>query len=332
MLLVIIANSVMIGLQTNDNWNEQYSDIFYIMDYVFLAIFIMEILFKWFYGFFQFWKSGWNIFDTVIVILSLAGSNIPIFADVRILRILRVLRAFRTLRSISILNGLQVVVQTIIDSVPDMMNITLLLLVIMFIWAVVGVTLFGTILPESFGDLGSSMFTLFIMTTQIGWLESFDKLEAAGDFSAAAIYYTSFMIVGVFIFLKIIVAVVVSNLEEAYTNRAREQKKNSRALKSAKVSSRGKKKNRRLIKNMPVGDNPIWRGQIPYEIPDFDKISKPKVENYFLLLSIIEENLREFNTLKNKLRDCALPIPKRRRKMMKNLRNLRRLQLRTEMH
>ncbi|KAJ3077847.1 hypothetical protein HK100_010908, partial [Physocladia obscura] len=56
------------------------------------------------------------------------------------------------------------------------------------------------------------MFTLFVMITQIGWVQTFDQLEAAGLFTEAAIYYTSFMIIGVFIFAKIIVAVVVSNL------------------------------------------------------------------------------------------------------------------------
>ncbi|ORY40200.1 hypothetical protein BCR33DRAFT_852918 [Rhizoclosmatium globosum] len=309
MLLVIIGNSIMIGLQTNDTWNEQYSDVFYVLDYSFLSIFIMEILFKWFYGFFQFWKSGWNVFDVIIVLFSLLGSRVSILSDARILRILRVLRAFRTLRSISILNGLQVVVQTIMDSLPDMMNIILLLLVIMFIWAVVGVTLFGTILPSAYGDLQRTMWTLFVMITQIGWLENFDLLEAAGQFTAAAIYYTSFMIIGVFIFLKIIVAVVVSNLEEAYDNRAREQEKKTRALKTDKNSISGsQKKARRSFKNMPPGFNPVWKSQIPYEIPDFDKISKAKVENYFLLLSILEENLKEFVHLKNKLRDIQFEL------------------------
>ncbi|TPX73826.1 hypothetical protein CcCBS67573_g04905 [Chytriomyces confervae] len=348
MLLVIVANSVMIGLQTNYTWDAQYGDVFYILDFSFLAIYIMEILFKWFYGscsqglfdlcltthlsgFTQFWKSGWNWFDLLIVTLSLIGSYVPIFSNAGILRLLRVLRAFRTLRSITILNGLQVVVQTILDSIPDMLNVTLLLLVIMFIWAVVGVTLFSSILPDYFGDLGSTMFTLFVMATQIGWLHSFDYLEEKGQFTAAAIYYTSFMIVGVFIFLKIIVAVVVSNLvnpsisyvvlsgyiashtlltikEDSYANRSREQLKSKRALKSAKNLTQGKKKYRRSIRNMPPSFDAVWKSQIPYEIPDFDKISKTKVENYFLLLTIIEENLREFNTLRSKLRDIQFEV------------------------
>ncbi|KAI8829508.1 Ion transport protein-domain-containing protein [Chytriomyces cf. hyalinus JEL632] len=308
MLLVIVANSVMIGLQTNYTWDAQYGDVFYILDFSFLAIYIMEILFKWFYGFTQFWKSGWNWFDLLIVALSLIGSYIPIFSNAGILRLLRVLRAFRTLRSITILNGLQVVVQTILDSIPDMLNVTLLLLVIMFIWAVVGVTLFSSVLPDYFGDLGSTMFTLFVMATQIGWLHSFDYLEEKGQFTAAAIYYTSFMIVGVFIFLKIIVAVVVSNLEDSYANRSREQLKSKRALKSAKNLTQGKKKYRRSIRNMPPSFDAVWKSQIPYEIPDFDKISKTKVENYFLLLTIIEENLREFNTLRSKLRDIQFEV------------------------
>ncbi|KAJ3330707.1 Cation channel sperm-associated protein 4, partial [Blyttiomyces sp. JEL0837] len=258
--------------------------------------------------FIQFWKQAWNIFDVVIVVSSLAGPAIPWLMNAQILRTVRVVRAFRSLRSITIVNGLQTVVQTIVDSIPDMINVIILLLILMFIWAVVGVTLFGPYLPESFGDLQSTMFTLFVMITQIGWVESFDKLEADGQFTAAAIYYASFMIVGVFIFMKIIVAVVVSNLDEAYANQKKELKKKYRALKSSMNSTQGKKQFQRPIRHIPDGEDPVWKNQIPYEIPDFDKISKAKVENYYLILTIMEENLKEYVRLKDQLQEILFEL------------------------
>ncbi|KAI8843647.1 hypothetical protein BC829DRAFT_292655 [Chytridium lagenaria] len=126
------------------------------------------------------------------------------------------------------------------DSIPDMANIMILLLILMFIWAVVGVTLFQGVSPRYFGDLQSAMFLLFIMMTQIGWLEVFDQLDRWA-ICAAAIYFSSFMVIGVFIFMKIIVAVVVSNLEETYANQRKQQKQKFRALKTSTNSTQGRK-------------------------------------------------------------------------------------------
>lgn len=308
MLAMIVLNSVQIGVQTDDNLSQRANDVFILVDYVFLTIFSVEILFKWFYSFTDFWKSSWNIFDCLIVLLSYLGSVLPFLSNASVLRSIRVIRTFRTLRSINILTGLQIVVQTIIDSIPDMINIIILLLIFMFIWAVCGVTLFGEYLPEYFGDLGTCMFTLFIMITQIGWVESFDRLEAKGEFVAAALYYVSFMIIGVFILSKIIVAVVVSNLEDAYSNEKKKMKRKFRALKTTLHSTQGMKKFQRPIRNQPPGDDPVWKNQIPYEIPDFEKISKAKVENYFLILTIIEENLKEFAALKDQLQNILIEL------------------------
>ncbi|KAJ3099789.1 Cation channel sperm-associated protein 4 [Phlyctochytrium planicorne] len=301
-MLVIVLNSIMIAIETDSITATKAADIFYILDYIFSTIFIIEILFKWYYGFVQFWKDGWNIFDLFLVTSTLAGS------DTRVLRIIRVLRAFRALRSITVLNGLQTVIRTIMDSIPDMANIMILLLILMFIWAVVGVTLFQSVSPHYFGDLQSAMFTLFIMMTQIGWLEVFDHLEADGQFVAAAIYFSSFMVIGVFIFMKIIVAVVVSNLEETYANQRKQQKQKFRALKTSTSSTQGQKKYQRPIRSMPNGDDAVWKNQIPYEIPDFEKVSKAKVENYFLILSIIEENLREYSKLKEQISEIQFEL------------------------
>eukprot|EP00128_Syssomonas_multiformis_P008843 Colp12_sorted_trinity150504_noHs@16679 len=100
-LLIIIANSVLIGVQTNATLEKTYSSIFSAFDKIFLTIFIVEILVKWYYGFITFWKVGWNVFDFAIVAASVLGPSVQFLSSGRVLRILRVLRAFRTLRSIS---------------------------------------------------------------------------------------------------------------------------------------------------------------------------------------------------------------------------------------
>ncbi|KAJ3196289.1 Cation channel sperm-associated protein 4 [Irineochytrium annulatum] len=240
MLTVILLNSIMIALQTDDNLAEEGTFVFTLLDYIFLALYILEILFKWFYGFVQFWKVGWNIFDLLLVLTSIIGT------------------------------GLSYVLLS--------------------------------------SNAFEAMYTLFIMITQIGWVQSFDALEAQGQFIPAAIYYSSFMVIGVFIFMKIIVAVVVSNLEETYANEKKQERQKFRALKTFAASTQGIKKYQRPVRPMPYGESSVWKNQIPYEIPDFEKISKAKIENYLLILSIIEENLKEYSRLKDQIAEIQFEL------------------------
>jgi cation channel sperm-associated protein 4 len=184
---------------------------FALLDNVFLGIFIMEILLKWYCNFWDYWRSGWNILDILITGTSVFKTYFPIMGKFSIFRILRVLQPFKS-NSLSLLSGLQIVVTTIVDSVPDMANMAIILVVWMYIYAIVGVALFSDIIPFAFGDIGKTMYTLFISFTQIGWVEILDQLEIKGHFIEGSIYFLSFILVGVFIFMKTVVAVVVANL------------------------------------------------------------------------------------------------------------------------
>ena len=137
-IVVILLNSVLVGLQTNQTLEEHFGQVFLGCDFVFLTIFVVEILLKWSRGFFKFWESGWNVFDFCIIFFSLLGQGLMFLTSGRALRIVRVLRALRTIKSISMVQGLQIVVNTVLRSLPDMGNIFLLLGIVMFIFAIVG--------------------------------------------------------------------------------------------------------------------------------------------------------------------------------------------------
>lgn len=185
-----------------------------------LTVFVVEICLKWYYGFLIFWKVGWNILDFIIVVALLLGPAFQFLGSSRILRILRVLRAARSLRSISGLQGLSLVVQTVLQSLPDMFNIALVLCIILIVFAVAGITLFGQEIPNYFGDLGKAMFSLFICVTQDGWLNIFEAFKKAGETQpwiliAGMIYLILAITVGAFVFANLAVAAVVTNLEIA---------------------------------------------------------------------------------------------------------------------
>ncbi|ORZ31641.1 Ion transport protein-domain-containing protein [Catenaria anguillulae PL171] len=309
MLIVIILNSIMIGTQTDANMRNLYGPLFSILDAIFLSIFIMEILFKWYYAFANFWKSAWNWLDVALVIIALLGPLITFSQSSRILKMLRMIRAFRSLRSISALSGMYTVLQVVAKSIPDMLNITLLLLILMFIFAVVGVTLFGSVYPERFGDLGTALFFLFILVTQDGWVVLFDELEKRGQFTAGAIYCVIFITLGGFIFSNLIVAVVVTNLETTYENIKRQMKAKFRRLKSRAASQRKSGGSAvRAIATLAEGDEQAYLNQIPYELPEFDRITESKLENYYLLLMVIEENLKEYVQIKEQLNEILLEL------------------------
>lgn len=225
-LAVIIMNSVLVGLQTDVEIERKHAALFVVLDFIFLTFFTVEIVLKWLADFSGFWRVGWNVFDFFIVAISLAGKGLSFMSTGRVLRILRVLRAFRTIKSIRMVRGLQMIVSTVFRSLPDMGNIFMLLGIVMFIFAVAGVNIFGHDLPARFGSLHRAMYTLFIALTQDGWAKVFNELGEVGLSVVGSIYFFFFIMIGAFVFMNIISGVIVTNFQRAHEefNRARQLK------------------------------------------------------------------------------------------------------------
>eukprot|EP00002_Diphylleia_rotans_P013788 TRINITY_DN2684_c0_g1_i2.p1 TRINITY_DN2684_c0_g1~~TRINITY_DN2684_c0_g1_i2.p1 ORF type:complete len:677 (+),score=155.07 TRINITY_DN2684_c0_g1_i2:55-2085(+) len=304
LLTIIILNSVLIGVQTDTYIEKKFSSYLSGIDTVFLIVFVVEILLKWYNGFYAFWRDGWNIFDFAIVAASLFGPNLTFISSMRVLRVLRVFRAFRTLRSISALQGLQVIINTIMQSLPDMGNIMALLGIVMFIFSVVGVDVFGETLPDDFGTISLTMFTLFKYLTQDGWVPIYNDLRSKNMGIAGALYSVFFMTIGTFIFINVIVGVTVTNLQDAYT-----EIKHVRRAKHRKLHRRhaGELQTRPIVKITHIQPDQ-WRKQIPVEKPKFSNITPSNLENYFLVLSAVEDNLVEFMNLKKEVEEIVSQV------------------------
>jgi hypothetical protein len=225
-LAVITMNSVLVGLQTDVDIERGHAALFFVLDFIFLTFFTVEIVLKWLADFSGFWRVGWNVFDFLIVSISLAGKGLSFMSSGRVLRTLRVLRAFRTIKSIRMVRGLQMIVSTVFRSLPDMGNIFMLLGIVMFIFAVAGVNIFGHDLPARFGSLHQAMYTLFIALTQDGWAQVFNELTEVGLHVVGSIYFFFFIMIGAFVFMNIISGVIVTNFQRAHEefNRARQLK------------------------------------------------------------------------------------------------------------
>lgn len=192
---LIIANSIVIGLETDPFLESRGVVLFAIIDYVFLAFFTAEIFLKNYYGFIEFWSSHWNWymlsfiarFDAFIVAAALAGPGVHFLANSRTLRILRVLRTLRSLRSVSFFQGLDMIMETIFESLPDLFYIAMLILMAMFIWGAAGIVLFSELLPDFFGNIGygnatssyhnTALFTLYVVISGDGWVAVHEQLS-----------------------------------------------------------------------------------------------------------------------------------------------------------
>lgn len=207
-LFVIIFNSIILGLMTNANIMNNYGSLLHHLCNTCVLIFTAEIAIKLYVYRKNFIKDGWNLFDFFIVAISWIPTS-GAFSSFRVFRILRTLRA---LRLISQLERLRIIVQAIIDSIPNVTWASVLLLIIFYIFAIMGTTLYGHNFPVEFGSLGKSMFTLFQIMTLEAWADIARNVMAQS--SLAWIYFVSFILVSSFIVMNIIVGVVVNAISE----------------------------------------------------------------------------------------------------------------------
>lgn len=293
-LIIILLNSLVIGLQAFPYLEDNYGMYFHAFDRVCLVIFIMEMLFKLYYDFWTFWLEPWNIFDFIIISFTVLGNNFYNLTNARIFKILKVIRALRSLRSISVFQGLQIVIHTIWNSIPDMANIAALLLIFMFIFAIIGVSIFGEIDPRDFGNLWRAFITLYICLTQDGWVEVFKRVELANYYEIGAIYFIVFIVIGAFVLMNLIVAVVITVLERALDeeHEVDAQEKLSKARLEDRLDHR-------LVDGCKIL-KAIHFNQKPIEIPNYNFREKDLVP-YIVVLSAMQANLEEFKTLRRDL-------------------------------
>ncbi|OED44790.1 ion transporter [Endozoicomonas sp. (ex Bugula neritina AB1)] len=155
----------------------------------------------------DFFKSGWNVFDAVIVIVSLIPINHTDMALVG-----RLIRIFRVLRMISIIPELRLLLDSLLKAMPQLGYVMLLMFIIFYIYAAVGSTLFGCINNELWGNISISMLTLFQVMTFEDWADVMH--ETMTVYPLSWLYYLSFIFFTAFAFLNMIIGIVVNVLED----------------------------------------------------------------------------------------------------------------------
>ncbi len=164
----------------------------------------------------RFFLNGWNVFDTLIVVVSL----IPI-QDSDLALIGRLVRIFRVLRMVSIIPELRILLNSLLAAMPQLGYVLLMMFIIFYIYAAIGSTFFATINPELWGDIAISMLTLFRVMTFEDWTDVMYETMVVHPFSW--VFYLSFIFLSAFAFLNMIIGIVVNVLEEEHQQQAKEK-------------------------------------------------------------------------------------------------------------
>lgn len=199
-VLVILLNAVVLGLETSPTMMDAAGGVLIGIDTICLAIFVVELALKLFAFGAGFFRSPWNVFDFIVVAVAL----VPAGAGFDVLRTLRVLRV---LRLISALPQLRKVVSALIHAIPGILSTGALLGLVFYVGAVMTTTLFGESMPDYFGNMGDSLFSLFQITTLSSW-ETLVR-PAMDEHPWAWAFFIPFILVAAFTTLNLIIAVIV---------------------------------------------------------------------------------------------------------------------------
>ncbi|MGN0168336.1 MAG: ion transporter [Acetatifactor sp.] len=227
-LAVIVLNAAIMGILTARHLPAGIRQVLTILDTACLWIFIAELLIKFVVYRLQFFRSGWNLFDLAVVILSLF-SEFSFFSVFRIFRIFRVLRSLKALKSlrafrmVSSLKNLRIIVDAIGSSIPGICWSGMLLLLVYYIFSIMGTTLFGSQFPDWFGSIGKSFYTLFQVMTLESWSMGISR-PVMEVFSWAWLYFVPFVLCTSFLIMNVVVGIVVNAISEVSESQAGEER------------------------------------------------------------------------------------------------------------
>lgn len=205
---IIVFSALVIGVKTYPI-PPFVNNLVIILDWLITVIFLIEIVIRFLAEPVKrnFFKSGWNIFDTLIVTISLIPIDNSELAVVG-----RLIRIFRVLRMISIIPELRLLLNSLLKALPQLGYVMLLMFIIFYIYAAVGSTFFAQVNPTLWGDIAISMLTLFRVMTFEDWTDVMYETQVEYPFSW--IFYLTFIFFTAFAFLNMVIGIVVNVLEE----------------------------------------------------------------------------------------------------------------------
>ncbi len=241
---VILLASGMVGLTTDIEFTEKNEVWMKPVDTFILVVFIIEIIVKFIaedlYPL-RFFKSGWNCFDLLIVIGSLALSDSGSGNAVQVLRLLRLLRVLKLVKAFP---QLQVIVNALMMGLSSIGFIGIILILVFYMCAIIGMMAFKDNDPWHFGNLMIAMLTLFRASTLEDWTDLMyinmygchkygysgwmaplctAPTPLEGENWWSTIFFVLFTLVGALVLLTLFIGVVTTSMDEAQAQQEEEK-------------------------------------------------------------------------------------------------------------
>lgn len=210
MLAVIFANAVTLGLETYDSIDDSIGDQLGLVNDVVLGVFVVELLIR--LGAHgrrpaDFLRSGWNVFDLLVIVASFAPGVRENATLLRLVRLLRIVRAVR------LLPDLRVLTVAVGRSIPGVASLAVITLLLVYLYGMVGWLIFRDHDPENFANVGQSMVTMFVLLTLENLPTYIEKGQALSDWTL--LFYVSYVLLASFLIFNLFIGIVINSMEEA---------------------------------------------------------------------------------------------------------------------
>jgi voltage-gated sodium channel len=205
-IAVILLNAVVLGLETDSGAMARAGTLLIVIDKLCLLVFLIELGVKLIAYRGGFWRSGWNVFDFLVVAVALVpgGGAWAVLRSLRVLRVLRLLTAIPSLKK---------VISAFVHSIPGLSSVIAVMAIFFYTAAVLSTQLFGGTHPDWFGSIGASLFTLFQVMTLESWSMSIVRPLMESHPWAWA-YFVPFIILATFTILNLFIGIIVSTMQE----------------------------------------------------------------------------------------------------------------------
>lgn len=182
-------------------------DAFQYIEYALTCIFFVELLINMYGSFLKpFWKSPWNVFDFLVVCISVLAIVVP---GLPAMNALRLFRAFRVMRLFKRIGSMRLILAGISNSITAVLTPLFLLIMVMGVWSIMGVSFFAEDFPALYGDFSKAMLTNFQITTYDQWASGVARPVILKKGGAYSIYFLSYLFVSSIVIMNVIVAVLL---------------------------------------------------------------------------------------------------------------------------
>ena len=201
-MVLIIANAIILGLETVPEVMADWGPLLIGVDRVILGVFVVEVALRIFAHGLRFFRDPWSLFDFVVVGIALIPASGP-FAVLRALRVLRVLRL------LTLVPSMRRVVGALLSSIPGLSSIAAVLLILFYVFAVIATNLYGATHPQWFGSIGESLYTLFQVMTLESWSMGIVR-PVMQEHPTAWAFFVVFILIATFTMLNLFIAIIVN--------------------------------------------------------------------------------------------------------------------------